>query len=103
MVDFAIDNPSIAGITGNIDPFSGPITILIVVGLIMLRIGGKRRRYTTTPSLLKKVATPDPTSAAPSIPTQSKASWSWSEIKVILIAVLLLIFQILLIYLLMTK
>jgi hypothetical protein len=103
MVDFAIDNPSIAGIMGNIDPFSGPITILVVVGLLMIGMAGKRRRYSAPPSLLKKVATPDTTSEAPSIPPGRKASWSWPGIKVILIALFLLIFQILLIILLMTE
>ena len=103
LVDFAVDKPNIAGITGNIDPFSGPIAILLMVGLILVGKAGKRRRYTPVPSLLKKVSKLDKTTGTQSIQQPRKISQSWPGIEVILIALLLLIIQFGLIYLFLTK
>ena len=103
MVDFAVDNPNVAGIIGNIDPFSGLLAIIIMVGLILIRMAGKRRHYSPTPDLSKKVSELDQENKAQPDSTQRSVSRSWTGIELRLVVLLLFIFQFILLYLLMTK
>jgi len=100
MVDFAVDDPSIVGIAGNNDPFNRLTAIVVMVGLIMLRLAG--RRPSSTSSLIKRVSALDAASEAPPIPSQ-KRPMHWTRLELILIILLVLIVQFILLFLFLTR